>query len=225
MIKLLAALTVTLALSLSLPRQAHANQPALYAGEYLFAGQGIEAPHCYYKLVFQGDGNLVLYTHSNYALWASGTANQGGAYAVMQGDGNLVIYRWDGSALWSTGTWGNPFAVTWMQDDGNLVVYKGSAALWASGTSGEQLGTNVCEASSVTSIENDINRYGGDYRGFDFSQPKPLWCAYYCSQDHRCRSYSYVPPGLQGPQAKCWLKDSVPAQSYAPGLMSGVIYR
>jgi hypothetical protein len=34
-----------------------------------------------------------------------------------------------------------------------------------------------------------------------------------------------VPPGVQGAQARCWLKNSVPAQSYANGMMSGVIYK
>jgi hypothetical protein len=224
MMKLLTALVVALVLATALPARAHAGQSAFYGGEYLFPGQTLVAPSCYYKLVFQADGNLVLYTHSNSAVWWSGTQNEGAGYATMQTDGNLVVYRWDGTALWSTGTWGNPYAVTYLQNDGNLVVYKGSAALWASNTAGESLGTNVCDASAVTSTENDTNRYGGDYRSIDLSQPRPLWCSYYCSQDGRCKSYTYVPPGVQGPQAKCWLKDSTPATSYAPGLMSGVVY-
>ena len=188
-------------------------------------GQSLVAPSCFYDLVFQADGNLVLYTHGGSVVWASGTQNTGAGYVAMQEDGNLVIYRWDGVPVWATGTNGNPFARTRLQDDGNLVVYRGSQVLWASDTSSEPVGSTVCDASAVTSTEQDFNRFGGDYVGFDLGQPNPLWCAYYCSQDHQCNAYTYVPPGVQGPSAKCWLKDQVVAQSFAPGLVSGVVYR
>jgi PAN domain len=220
--KLITALLLILGVTIA--TQAHAAD-TLYAGQYLFSGQSLVAPSCYYKLVFQSDGNLVLYTHSNAPVWASGTQNSGAAYAVMQGDGNLVLYTWGGRAVWSTGTYGHPYARTALQDDGNLVVYTGGAAIWASNTVGESLGTNVCPPSSVTSTELETNRYGGDYMFWELNSPVPIWCSYFCSQDARCKSYTYVPPGVQGAKARCWLKDSIPAQSYAPGLMSGVIYR
>ena len=54
-----------------------------------------------YKLVMQGDGNLVIYG-KNKAVWSTGTNERGTApyKLVMQGDGNLVIYDKNGSALW-----------------------------------------------------------------------------------------------------------------------------
>ena len=61
------------------------------------------------RLVWQGDGNLVLYTASGAPVWESGTRNRGrGLY--FQPDGNLVVYRTLGTtaaseALWSSGTW------------------------------------------------------------------------------------------------------------------------
>ena len=39
----------------------------------------------------QGDGNLVLYSSSSAALWASGTSGNSGAYLVLGDDGNLVV--------------------------------------------------------------------------------------------------------------------------------------
>lgn len=87
-------------------------------------------------LVFQCDGNLVLYRNSDgHAMWASGTTGfghpnvlifhedgfinlsegiadkcqigTGGATAVVQDDGNFVFYGPGGNATWDTGTWGN----------------------------------------------------------------------------------------------------------------------
>jgi hypothetical protein len=49
------------------------------------------------------DGNLVLYTPSGAAPWASGTTGYPGDYLVMQSDGNLVIYTTGGGAPWATG--------------------------------------------------------------------------------------------------------------------------
>jgi hypothetical protein len=40
----------------------------------------------------QTDGNLVVYTPSNRALWESGTSRHPGAYLDLQADGNLLIY-------------------------------------------------------------------------------------------------------------------------------------
>lgn len=51
------------------------------------------------KLVFQGDGNLVVYKHG-VARWASNTANKG-KLLKMQSDGNVVIYTNTGGAVWS----------------------------------------------------------------------------------------------------------------------------
>jgi len=53
-------------------------------------------------VTMQTDGNLVIYSSSNVALWASGTFGAtGGYYLLMQDDGNVVIYQ---PFLWSTNT-------------------------------------------------------------------------------------------------------------------------
>jgi hypothetical protein len=75
------------------------------------------------KLVFQDDGNLVLYrTADNVSIWSSATAGKGGTSARMQIDGNLVVYNSARTPLWSSGTQSNRARLV-LQDDLNLVIY------------------------------------------------------------------------------------------------------
>jgi hypothetical protein len=79
-----------------------------------------------YLLVYQGDGNLVLYRIAENPwrpLWASNTAGTSIGMAVMQGDGNFVIYDARGEPVWSSGTPDAPGARLVLQNDGNLVLY------------------------------------------------------------------------------------------------------
>jgi hypothetical protein len=89
-----------------------------------------------YRLVMQGDGNLVQYpVGAGAATWSTGTYNRGGVTAAMQGDGNFVVYAASGAPLWHTHTSGNPGAYLAVQDDGNVVVYTAAnKALWSSRT-------------------------------------------------------------------------------------------
>jgi hypothetical protein len=89
------------------------------------------------KLVFQDDGNLVLYCLSNNkAIWASNTAGARGDQVNFQNDGNLVIYL-EGHAIWDSGTEGNPKDYAVVQNDNNFVIYDGSTPIWASNTNGD----------------------------------------------------------------------------------------
>jgi hypothetical protein len=87
-----------------------------------------------YRLIYQLDGNLVLYRRDQ-ALWTSNTSGKSVGKCVMQGDGNLVVYDASGTAVWNSGTLqaGNRLLV---QNDGNLVIYRpdGKTAVWASNT-------------------------------------------------------------------------------------------
>ena len=49
----------------------------------------------------QSDGNLVLYSSSLSALWASGTSGNTGAYLVFGDAGNLVVDSAAGTPLWT----------------------------------------------------------------------------------------------------------------------------
>ncbi len=93
-----------------------------------------------YRLVMQGDGNLVMYDNSsNAAVWSSGTSGRGeGPFrAVMQNDGNFAIYNSQNQSIWATGTNGRgsgSYRLV-LQDDRNLVLYDANNTVhWASNT-------------------------------------------------------------------------------------------
>ena len=56
-------------------------------------------------------------------------------------------------------------------------------------------------------IQTDTNRPGHDFRNFSPERPDPALCQQACLEDPRCRAFTYVKPGIQGRQARCWLKD------------------
>ena len=96
------------------------------------------------SLVFQSDGNLVLYRGSGAdadALWASGTNGKGASKLAFQADGNLVLYTSRGGKdvpIWASDTAGRGVATLALQDDCNLVLYDGAGKPhWASSTAGQ----------------------------------------------------------------------------------------
>lgn len=96
----------------------------------LAVGESVSSPSGSFRLIMQGDGNLVVYNAAGRAIWATMTFVPG-SYLAAQRDGNLVLYDPYGSPVWATMTvrWG---AYTKMQDDGNLVVYSSGGPLWDS---------------------------------------------------------------------------------------------
>lgn len=108
----------------------------LLQGEVLSPGTSLVSADGRFTLVYQGDGNLVVYRIKGGApLWASNTAGTAPGVVTMQGDGNLVVYDAFGMAVLSSGTYGQPGNRLVVQTDGNIVIYRsdGSAA-WATNT-------------------------------------------------------------------------------------------
>ena len=103
------------------------------SGDELFMGQRLLTADKKYQLVFQSDGNLVLYGPSG-ALWASHRYSSTPYRVSMDSNGNFVTYREDGTAYWSSGTDGNNGATLRLKD-GNLAVYSASGVLkWQTDT-------------------------------------------------------------------------------------------
>ena len=142
----LAALVVFVVFSGMLPNAKNNSQSAavfasragcgtLASGESLTPGQSIVSCSGSYTLVFQTDGNVVLYGPGG-ALWATNTVGQGATVFAMQTDGNLVLYN-GSTPLWASslqgGTYGRAAHLS-VQDDGNLVVYADGnrEVFWAS---------------------------------------------------------------------------------------------
>lgn len=70
-------------------------------------------------------------------------------------------------------------------------------------------------------LEYDTNRAGADYRNFE-TQADPAICRTECAKDPTCRAFTYVKPGVQGANARCWLKNAVPGASANNCCVSGI---
>ena len=71
-------------------------------------------------------------------------------------------------------------------------------------------------------VEYGVNRPGADYRSFPM-QGGPEECQRACATDAKCKSYTWVKPGVMGASAACWLKSSIPAGIPDPATVSGYV--
>lgn len=110
---------------------------SMNANQLLNTNQMLISPDGRYKLIMQGDGNLVLYS-PNRPLWWSSTDNKPVVRFAVQGDGNLVLYDSAYRPYWNTGTQGRGGNSLHLQNDGNLVLYDSqSRAVWHTRTYGQ----------------------------------------------------------------------------------------
>jgi len=76
-----------------------------------------------------------------------------------------------------------------------------------------------------------VNLPGSDIRSFDVARPSGGFgsvesiCRETCERDGQCKAWTLVKAGLQGPQAKCWLKSAIPTKRADPCCTSGVPQR
>jgi cell wall-associated NlpC family hydrolase len=98
-------------------------------------GHSMQSPDGRYKLIMQGDGNLVFYGSDGHWIWNTNTDGKAANRAAMQGDGNLVLYTKADKVVWHTSTNGNTAGKLVVQNDGNVVVYTAAMkATWNSFT-------------------------------------------------------------------------------------------
>ncbi|MCO7224737.1 cellulase family glycosylhydrolase [Pleionea sp. CnH1-48] len=98
----------------------------------LVVGQVYYSNNNEFRLVMQGDGNLVLYRSNGTPVWHTSTHGNHGARCFLQSDGNLVIYSTSGQPLWHTHTYGNSGAILQMSNDGKIRIRKNNQTLWQS---------------------------------------------------------------------------------------------
>jgi hypothetical protein len=72
-------------------------------------------------------------------------------------------------------------------------------------------------------FEPQIDRPGGDYRSFDLPVADAGQCASACAAEGQCVAFTYVNPGVQGPMARCWLKNVVPNPVPSACCTSGLV--
>ncbi len=79
--------------------------------------------------------------------------------------------------------------------------------------------------ASAQAKEFDIDRPGMDYESFDLSSPDPNLCERACKEDpQKCKAWTYVKPGVQGPKARCWLKSGIPQAVKNTSCISGIVH-
>jgi hypothetical protein len=154
------------------------------------------------------------------AMWVITRRSDGSLQAKERGLGNAT-----GTAVID----GNRLRIGWRISSGVEGVYEwelnrdclsGSGrVVYSRGASGSRGSTIVRVGSS---IEPGINRRGGDYHSFDLPAARPELCQEACARDSRCRAWTYVNPGVQGPAPRCWLKSTVPAATRETCCTSGV---
>lgn len=71
-------------------------------------------------------------------------------------------------------------------------------------------------------LETNTDRPGMDYNSFDLSSANPSLCEQACNSDPDCRAFTYVKPGVQGTNARCWLKNGIPTAAPNDCCDSGV---
>jgi hypothetical protein len=84
-------------------------------------------------------------------------------------------------------------------------------------------GAGVMEPRSGAT-EFSIDRAGGDYKSFETppdATGKP--CREACEAEQRCRTWTYMRPGYDGPPARCFLKDRLTRPRHTPCCLSGVL--
>ena len=76
--------------------------------------------------------------------------------------------------------------------------------------------------TGAAAVEWDTNRQGQDYRSFALDEPLPNICRQACTEEPQCQAWTFMKPGIEGPQAKCWLKSGVPQKIQDACCVSGV---
>ncbi|WP_193178410.1 PAN domain-containing protein [Oricola nitratireducens] len=72
-------------------------------------------------------------------------------------------------------------------------------------------------------MEDGIDRPGNDYRSLDLATADPALCQSECAGDNECVAWTFVKPGIQGDNARCWLKKPAPEQVKDACCISGKI--
>jgi hypothetical protein len=92
--------------------------------------------------------------------------------------------------------------------------------------------TAISAGAQTQSREESTDRPGRDYKNFDLNLPSPGTfggpedvCRETCQRDGQCKSWTFVKPGFQGPNPRCWLKNAIPSARANNCCVSGVPVR
>ncbi|GAA5088564.1 hypothetical protein GCM10023210_12340 [Chryseobacterium ginsengisoli] len=135
----------------------------LFFAQNIYNGQNIEVNKKYWSannqfyLIFQNDGNLVMYARTENQLWNSRTSGRG-VKASFQDDGNLVVYGQRNNVVFSTNTSGRRADKLAIQDDGNLVIYTRTNSIWSSNADNANNGNDSGSGNSSVNLGYTFRR-------------------------------------------------------------------
>jgi outer membrane protein assembly factor BamB len=106
------------------PTGAAAVTPDVLPGQVIFKNNHVDSMNGAYRLIYQLDGNLVLYRRSdNTALWPSDTCGRPAGWCEMsEENGNLLMYDPNGYLVWQSASGNYPGAYLRVQDNGTVVI-------------------------------------------------------------------------------------------------------
>ena len=69
---------------------------------------------------------------------------------------------------------------------------------------------SVYERGKGQEMEFEYQQAGNDYKDLDSSEQDPALCRDACQKEGRCKAWTYVKPGIQADNARCWLGNRIP---------------
>jgi PAN domain len=84
------------------------------------------------------------------------------------------------------------------------------------------LGYSGVALAQSPALEFGVDRPGSDSFSFDMVRAEPTDCQAVCLLNLDCQAWTFVRPGFQSANARCWVKSQVPAPRDAPCCVSGV---
>jgi len=204
-------------------RIAAAPQPAPPLGPTLQPEAPISAEPAVSARTFAGTWTT---DWGNMRLRQSGTHLEGD-YDHEQGRitgevaGNVLTGAWSEAPSYQPPQDGGELQFT-LSADGNSWTSRwryGSTGEWRTNWNGTRKQTTGTQAGG---LEHDIDRPGMDISSFDLPAAQPELCRQSCLNDPNCVAFTYVKPGVQGPAARCWLKNAVPQAVASTCCVSGV---
>ena len=166
----IAAALVTTAIVTTAPRLL-ADGNSLGSGGSLGPGGSVTSPSGSFTLIYQNDGNLVVYRADGTPIWWTSTDGTNPGAVTVTPDGGVILSDASGSVLWSAGTDGHPGDALVMQDSGALqVVDVNGAVLWdsgsgngSSGACGGFAGGNTLASGQILCTNNPVNSPSGTF--------------------------------------------------------------
>lgn len=89
---------------------------------------------------------------------------------------------------------------------------------------GQPLTVTAPAGTSMGGGQVGTDLLGNNYRTEILTRSNPKDCSDWCLIESQCRAATYVKPGVQGPEPRCWLKTSVPASSPNTNTVSFIKY-